>query len=393
MTIVVNAVSAKSGGAFVYICNLIQALTGTSGEAKYVFFVPKIVAESLPQLDGRVEIKMTDVGHRASWARYVWDQVVLRWIIKRNGYDLLLSSSDFGMLAAPCPQIVMVRNNLYFSPLYIKHLLPQKRWRFKVQFYMRRWLVIRSVKSADAVVTASKSMLDDMAACTDIPKNKAAVINYGVPLNKFPALAVRPHQEREVQLGRIVKLLFVSEYSDYKNLTTLLKAVLILRGQEDNVRLVTTADPEQFPEADISSRDEDRRLAAHLLVSSCVDFTGPVAYREISALYAQSHIFVFPSLAESFGHPLVEAMASGLPIIASDIPICREICGDAAIYFDPTDPYDLADKISMLKNNSELQRQLGEIGRKRAEAQFDWEDHVRRLVSVIEHLARTERRQ
>jgi len=80
-------------------------------------------------------------------------------------------------------------------------------------------------------------------------------------------------------------------------------------------------------------------------------------------------------------------MAMGLPIVASDIPVCREICGKGAVYFNPPEPADLATKIVLLKNNSDLRKQLGQIGRKRAEAQFNCEDHVRRLLEMIGRIA------
>jgi len=185
-----------------------------------------------------------------------------------------------------------------------------------------------------------------------------------------------------------MQLLYVSEYGDYKNLTTLLKALPLVRRQSvDNFHVVTTADPGQFPDVEIVTREEDKLLATHPLVAPLVKFTGSVPYEEISKLYLESDFFVFPSVAESFGHPLVEAMASGLPIVASDIPICREICGDAALYFNPFDPQDLAEKILVLLNNSNLRKQLSQIGRRRAEAQFDWKDHVSRLKDIIEQVA------
>jgi glycosyltransferase involved in cell wall biosynthesis len=155
----------------------------------------------------------------------------------------------------------------------------------------------------------------------------------------------------------------------------------------DDLCLTTTADPDQFPDTEVVTREIDRSLASHSLIASSVKFTGPIPYQEIEKLYQENDIFIFPSLAESFGHPLVEAMASGLPIIASDIPICREICGDAAVYFSPLDPNELAEKILMLRSNPGLRRQLGEIGRKRAETHFDLKDHVRRLVEIIEQVA------
>ena len=80
-------------------------------------------------------------------------------------------------------------------------------------------------------------------------------------------------------------------------------------------------------------------------------------------------------------------MATGLPIVASDLSICREICGEAAVYFNPLDPADLAEKIVLLKNQPGLRRRLGQYGRKRAETEFNWDDHVRGFVEMIDSMA------
>jgi glycosyltransferase involved in cell wall biosynthesis len=149
---------------------------------------------------------------------------------------------------------------------------------------------------------------------------------------------------------------------------------------------VTTADPHQFPDDELVTRDEDQSLAIHPRVAPFLKLTGPVPYMDIPGLYRDSDLFVFPSISESFGHPLVEAMASGVPVIASDIPVCREICGEAAIYFDPFDEKSLAEAIVHLEKDITLRKKLSETGRRRAESQFNWTDHVRRLVNLIEEV-------
>ena len=278
----------------------------------------------------------------------------------------------------------MIRNPLFFSPLYLANILPHKSWLFKIEFLLRRWLISSSAKSSVITMTASRSMFEDVRRFIRIEDDKGTVNRFGVPLEKFNA---KPKKTRRRRTGSF-RILYVSEYSDYKNLTTLFKAFLLLtiKGAGD-FSLVTTADPSQFPNVEITTREIDTALASDPRVAPYITFTGTVPYEQIQNLYTECDLFVFPSLAESFGHPLVEAMASEMPVIASDIPICREICSEAALYFSPLDARELAEKIALLRNDSDLRQQLGRIGRDRAERYFDWKDHVARLVEIIENAA------
>lgn len=381
--VVVNAVSAKSGGAETYIRNLTHDLSKLGHSNHYILYVPQGKVSNICSLENNVEVRETGIGLTSIWKRFLWDQVLLRKVIKQEQVEILISSSDFGMLFPPCSQLLILRNSLFFSESYANRFLNRKSMLFRMKFLLKKWLVVLSVRFSDVVMTASKSMHDELHQLIGIFDNKAVVNYFGVPLERFKEKGVEYLSSRKGPL----RVLYVSEYSDYKNLTTLLKAVLSLREKGmDDFYLTTTAHPEQFPDVEIISREIDKALASHPLVSSSVNFTGPIPYDEIQKLYQESDIFVFPSLAESFGHPLVEAMASGLPIIASDIPICREICDEAAVYFSPLDPQDLADKIIMLRNNPKLRQQLGKIGTRRAKVHFDWKDHVRRLIDIIEQV-------
>jgi glycosyltransferase involved in cell wall biosynthesis len=387
LIIVINAVSAKSGGAVTYLYNLVCELV--KSEHKIILCVPVNFGKSFQSLGDNFKIVATDVGYKSSWKRILSDQFVLRNLVNNEKADVLLSSSDFGMFLPPCKQILMVRNPLFFSSLFIQQILPNKSWRFKVSFFMRRWLILLSIKSSDLVVTATRSMSDDVSKFITIPKEKAVVNPFGVPLEKFQNNLTKRVKLNESHLQFLpenpFKLLYVSEYSDYKNLTILLRAFLLLKVQEiKDVSLTSTLDPGQFKNVEVISRGIDWTLANHSLVKPSVKFTGSIPYQEIHKLYQECNAFVFPSLAESFGHPLVEAMASGLPIIASDIPVNREICGDAAVYFNPLDPADCVHKILLLKTNPNLREKLKEIGLKRVSSRFDWKDHVNRFYVTLE---------
>lgn len=380
-TILINAVSAKSGGAATYIENLTQSLSATPSPHRYLIYVPFSRA-GVTGARGAVTVVATDIGGRPAWQRFLWDQLVLRRIVRQARVDVLLSSSDFGMLWPPCRQILMLRNPLYFSRPYRTHILPKKRLGFRLEFFLRAWLIAQSVASSDRVMTASQSMLEDVRRWMPLPDRRTCVNPFGVPLERFRGGPKSPG------VPGSCRLLYVSEYSDYKNLTTLLRALLLMQQQgRTEITMTTTAHPDQFSQVDIVSRRADRGLIAHPLVASHVTFTGAIPYREIPRLYHEADLFVFPSLAESFGHPLVEAMAAGLPIIASDLPICREICGEAAVYVDPLDPAALADAILVLADDPAHRQRLSAVGQARAASRFNWPDHVRRLIETIDDLA------
>lgn len=383
MTLLINAVSAKSGGAETYLRNVIAELANSEKRHRYLFCIPSALAKDMKGRWDHVAVMATDIGLGPAWKRFLWDQTTLRRIAKKERADILVSSSDFGMLFPPCRQILMIRNPLFFSALYQEKILPVKSSRFKTDFLLRRWLIKLSARSADLVVTASESMLNDVRRFISIPESRCAVNPFGVALDQFGRAA----EERPT--GGPFRLLYVSEYGDYKNLTTLLKALLLLesRGMRD-LLLTITMGPDQFPDAEISTRQTDKVLLSDERIAARVKRVGPVPYGKIAGLYRESDLFVFPSLAESFGHPLAEAMASSLPVIASDLPLCREICGEAALYFDPLDPKALAEKILLLQKDPALRKHLGQAGKQRAESLFKWEDHVERLVNAFERVAR-----
>ncbi len=116
---------------------------------------------------------------------------------------------------------------------------------------------------------------------------------------------------------------------------------------------------------------------------------GHVPYDDIPTLYRDHDIFVFPSVAETFGHPLVEAMNSGMPIALAERPVNREVCGDAAVYFDPLSISQAVEKIQQLDASVDLRRKLSEAGVQRCVGNFEWEGHVERLIQEFERVAGT----
>ena len=126
-------------------------------------------------------------------------------------------------------------------------------------------------------------------------------------------------------------------------------------------------------------------LVRELGLSKEVVELGSVPYSLLHHMYKAAHVYVTPAYAESFAHPLVEAMSSGLPIVASDLPVHREICGAAAVHFQRFSPQELAERVLEVSGSSELAARLSRAGIERSAA-FSWKEHVDRIVSLAKRL-------
>jgi glycosyltransferase involved in cell wall biosynthesis len=259
--------------------------------------------------------------------------------------------------------------------------LPRHGLRMRVAFRLRRWLICRSARSADIVVTPTRAMLDELRAYVNIPESQGLVSPYGIEAPPSPAS--QPERENANPPAPVVKLLYVSLYSEHKNLNTLLRAMPLLnQGGAGQFLLQTTADPAWEGAAWTVTHREDSALARQPEVAAAVRFVGPLSREQTARLYLDSDVFVFPSLTESFGFPMAEAMSCGLPVVASDTPVNREVCGDAAVYFSPLDPEDLARQVRQVASDASLRQRLGTRGREKARSEFGWYRHVQRILNA-----------
>jgi len=121
-------------------------------------------------------------------------------------------------------------------------------------------------------------------------------------------------------------------------------------------------------------------------VDGLVSFTGRLTKEELARQYSRAEIAVVPSLYEGFGLPASEAMACGVPVIASSGGALPEVVGNAGILVPPGEPGPLAEAIKHLLKDKQLQRELGEAGRKRVQQEFSWEQAANKIVKVYQEL-------
>jgi len=417
------------GGAVSYLTNLLRHLPPPESGYRFFVFLPDDTAKLLGDVRGDIKLCPLPCKDIGGWRRLWWEQVSLRRFLRREKVDLLFSTANFAMLRCPVRQVLLVRNALYFSRMYRQMFLGKHGLRYRVAFALRRWMILQSVRNADVLMTPTEAMLDELAQFVKLDRRKALVNYYGAgrqhgvvlpplphpsslwgrgwtgagafasPSTDGPGEGVPPHPPVVTNNAEprtpapvadpqsaVIRLAYVSLYSEHKNLSTLLKAMSLLnRNGAARFLLRTTLDPAREEAAWTVTQKDDLALARQPDVAPCVEFLGPLQTEQVEQLYRQGDVFVFPSLCESFGHPMVEAMAHGLPIVAADTPVNREICGEAAVYFSPLDPEELAEKLSLLGGDQALRQKLCIAGRRRAATHFRWEDHVDRLLKAADN--------
>jgi alpha-1,3-rhamnosyl/mannosyltransferase len=174
-------------------------------------------------------------------------------------------------------------------------------------------------------------------------------------------------------------ILSVCTLEPRKNLTRLIEAYKSLPAlTREQSPLVLVGDSGWKNEAMLDS-------ARALVASGQIKFTGYVSDRELKQLYASAMVFAYPSLYEGFGLPVVEAMASGAPVLTSNSGATKEVAGDGALLVEPTSIEAITSGLLKLIENPLLREQLVEKGRMRV-AQFTWTNTVDDLLQTIEQL-------
>ncbi len=391
MNIAINAASAKIGGAVSYITGVLRNLPPPESGHEFVVWLPRETVEPLGALPSNIRLAPTPASHSSWWKRIWWEQVTLRRLLKRENAGVLFSSANFGMFRCPVPQLLLVQNALYFSSVYRRMFLKRYSRAARTAFALRRWLFRSSVRGASVVMTPTQAVLDELRRFVEVRPGKTLVNPYGVTAaggGRCPAPAKDARPASLAAHERPVRLVFVSIYSEHKNLAVLLKALPLLNirsgKQQDGRRfiLTTTADPAWNAATGTDIWKDDLALASAPGMAGCVEFVGPLGWSQTQELYGAADIFVFPSLVETFGYPMAEAMVQCLPIVAADTAVNREVCGDAALYFSPLSPEDLARQVSRVAQDSVLRERLSEAARQRAAGHFQWESHGRRLMEA-----------
>ena len=380
----INALAASAGGGLTYLRNVIPELAKRPSVKASVLISSGLRRE----FETVRNISFVEISDFSSTPRrFLHEQKTMASLIRRAGAQALISTGNFAIWNSPVPQILLSRNSLYTSSDFVRDVRVRGDYALWLDTLIKGWFARQSIRRADVTVAPSEAFALDLAKWSG---REVKAIHHGFDPQIFTRDETplpEPVQAALADGQDALRLLFVSHYNYYRNFESLFRALPILktalRGKKVKLYLTCRLDSSHNPgtyRAEAASSLVTRLRAQHEIVE-----LGAIPYGSLHHLYRACDIYVTPAYTESFAHPLIEAMSSGLPVIASDLPVHREICEDAAVYFPRFSPEELANCIRQVHDDPNLAAKLSQAGVARAK-DFSWSEHVTRLLDLADQL-------
>jgi glycosyltransferase involved in cell wall biosynthesis len=294
---------------------------------------------------------------RVQWV--LGEQTLLPWLARRAGVDLLHSLASTAPGWGRSRRVVTVHDLIYAR-------FPEAHSGIRERGM--RLLVPLAVRRSDRVIADSQSTREDLIELLGAAPDRVDVVPLGLGAVRREQPLSEPDVRARMDLGDRTVILALSAKRPHKNLSALIGALSRMPPGERPLLVL--------PGYPTWHEDELRARALALGVEHDVRFPAWVSAAELEGLWALARAFVFPSLYEGFGLPVLEAMARGVPVACSNTSSLPEVAGDAALLFDPRDEAAIAGALTRLLGDDALRARLRSLGFARSE-QFTWERTAR----------------
>lgn len=357
-------IGQRVGGPERYARELIERVVRLDRENHYRLFVTPSGGRSLARLEsGRVRLRPS------RWdSRWYFIPFGLPWSAFVCPVDLLHATFSFPPWC-PVRRIVLTVHDVSpdVHPDFFRGGVARRV----------RWLLERGLARACRVLVPTEATKRELMAHYRVDAGKVRVLPYGVdhielgPASPLRASAALPDSF----------ILYVGRFHARKNLERLLEAFHLSASRRGGVRLVLVG-------RDFRNRDRVLSKIRQLDLQDAVWCPGHVSETELDELYRRARLFVYPSLHEGFGFPPLEAMARGVPVMASNVSAMPEVLGDGALLVNPYDPSQMAESIDQLVTDEARRRELVLRGKERA-SRFTWTRTAQGTLEVYQEVLAT----
>ena len=370
MIIGINALyllPGKVGGSETYLRNLIKGLAAIDRENEYVIFINR---ETQDKIDAPAPSFCTVVcPFRASNRplRILWEQCVLPWYVKRHKIDILLSAGMTAPILCPAVSVLMLFD--------LQHINQPGNFSW---FYLPflRSIIYASARSADGVLTISRQVKNDIIRSYHLPLEHIEVTHLAVDHSAFTLHGPPDTVTVKARYGLPDRfILYAASSLPHKNHERLFQAFRRVREQVPEIQLVL-----------IGARDKGEDALIRMIKEQGLEQTiillGWIPFEDVPSIYRASEVFVFPTLHEGFGLPIIEAMSCGVPVVCSRIEPLLEVAGDAVLFVDPLSPDEIAAAVIKVVTDLPERERLISKGLVRS-SEFTWETTAKRTLAFL----------
>lgn len=362
--VLINSLHAKKGGGITYLRNILPYLA-KDPEIDLHICLHENQKKLLPESIDGVTIHTMNF-KSGFWRLALREQIDVPILARKIGANVSFSPANYGPIFAP-NSVVLLRNAL--SVAFVeKRPVKIAYW---VLIYLGTMISLLTCRRAIAVSEYAKHSAG--GGLLNVLRRRFVVIHHGISeifsSNKSP-------------IKRENFLLTVSDIYVQKNLVNLLLAIVELKKIHPDIVLKIAGTP-----VDKYYYNNLLEIISQHNLQDNVIFLGEVDTSFLVDLYRRCCLFVFPSSVETFGNPLIEAMASKAPIACSNTAAMPEVVGDAALFFDPHDVQEMAQVIGHLLSDGPLRKYLGKKAELRSKA-FSWHETAQRTIAIFKQVAR-----
>lgn len=362
-----------SGGIGVYIRELISQLVEIDKKNQYFIITNKYSDRSfVPSVDN-FTILVSSITRKHYFIKDLWNLFFLPFLLKANNIDVYFNPRYIlPFFKGKTKMVVTVHDMIAF--------LYSEIWPGISGFRIRNYIKLSSQR-ADAILTISNCAKKDIVRTLHIPENKVKVIYCGINKKLFKPIP-------DLSLQRLIKrkygirkkfILTVGPLGTRKNHDRLIDAYSILpKYIREDYQLIITGEKKG------TYNNLLKKVSEIYLVDDIV-FTGFIPEKEMPMIISAASLFVFPSLYEGFGIPLLEAMACGIPILASNVSSIPEVVGSAALLFDPYNINKMANAINRGITDEDLRQKLVQKGFERIK-KYSWKNTAKGILGVFEEV-------
>jgi len=361
--VLINGLHAKSGGGVTYLRNILPYFVNDD-RLEFHLAIHKSQHDLFAPFDHRLKLHEYDF-KAGFWRLLIWEQFVLPIKARAIAPEITFSPGNYGPIFVPS-SIIMLQNALAVGRVETR---PTKRLYWAGLAIMTALSLARCTRA----IAISKYAYEGLGfGLGQWFKNKIDVIYHGVS-TKFSPSPKSP--------GIAPYLLVVSDIYIQKNLDTLIEALKIIREQFPDLTLKIAGHQTDKPYYETLTE-----LIVRQGLEDHVEFTGVQNMESLVGLYRDCAVFVLPSTVETFGFPLLEAMACGAPVATSNSAALPEIAGTGATLFDPLDARDMAKKITHVMEDHDFAKKLVKRGERQA-AQYRWDLTAQQTTDLFIEIA------